>query len=77
MEEASMLIRDAAAHLGISPSTLRRYIRAGILPEPRRHPVNGWRIWLEQDLTESAKKLSLRPASPNGEPETRTGDVGD
>ena len=50
---------QVARKLGLSPSTLIRYIERGVLPEPRRHPVNGWRVWSSADLAELAERLGL------------------
>ena len=49
---------EVAEELGISPGTLLRYIRGGVLPEPRRPPVNGWRIWSHEELVELTRRLS-------------------
>ena len=51
---------EVAAELGISPSTLIRYIRGGVLPEPRRNPINGWRIWTREELAELTRQLQRK-----------------
>ena len=42
-------VGEAAAYLGVSRATLRNWDRAGKL-KPRRHPQNGYRIYLHGDL---------------------------
>jgi PAS domain S-box-containing protein len=42
-------VGEAAAFLGISTATLRNWDRSGKLT-PRRHPQNGYRIYLHEDL---------------------------
>ena len=42
-------VGEAAAFLGVSPATLRNWDRSGKL-KPRRHPQNGYRIYLHEDL---------------------------
>jgi hypothetical protein len=43
-------IGEAAEFLGVSAATLRNWDRSGKL-KPRRHPQNGYRIYLHEDLT--------------------------
>src|SRR6185436_20141737 len=42
-------VGEAAAFLGVSTATLRNWDRSGKLT-PRRHPQNGYRIYLHEDL---------------------------
>src|SRR6478672_10986221 len=42
-------VGEAAAYLGVSPATLRNWDRSGKL-KPRRHPQNGYRIYLHEEL---------------------------
>ena len=42
-------VGEAARFLGVSPATLRNWDRTGKL-KPRRHPQNGYRIYLHEDL---------------------------
>ena len=44
-----MTIGEAAEYLGVSTATLRNWDRSGKL-KPRRHPQNGYRIYLHEDL---------------------------
>src|SRR3954454_708964 len=44
-----LTISEAADFLGVSTATLRNWDRAGKL-KPRRHPQNGYRIYLHEDL---------------------------
>lgn len=43
-------ISEFAKKLGIHPQTIRSYQRKGLLPE-KRHPLNGYRIFTEEDVT--------------------------
>jgi len=45
----SMRVKEAAAILGVTTKTLRNWDRAGKL-RARRHPVNGYRIYLREEL---------------------------
>jgi len=56
---------QAAEALGISTSTLLRYIRRGVLPEPRRHPVNGWRLWSREEAEALAVHLRVNSSRVN------------
>jgi PAS domain S-box-containing protein len=42
-------VGEAADFLGVTPATLRNWDRTGKL-KPRRHPQNGYRIYLQNDL---------------------------
>src|SRR3954462_8360237 len=55
-------VGEAANFLGVSPATLRNWDRSGKL-KPRRHPQNGYRIYLHQDLQAVLRSadLSLPP----------------
>src|SRR4029079_18971118 len=44
-----LTISEAADFLGVSTATLRNWDRSGKL-KPRRHPQNGYRIYLQEDL---------------------------
>ena len=44
-----LTIGEAAEYLGVHPDSLRRWDRAGKL-EPRRHPINNFRLYLKRDL---------------------------
>jgi len=54
-------VGEAAEYLGVSPATLRNWDRAGKL-KPRRHPQNGYRIYLHGDLEALLRSTDL--ASP-------------
>src|SRR3954466_4521556 len=56
-----LTVGEAAEFLGVSTATLRNWDRSGKLT-PRRHPQNGYRIYLHQDLEavlRSADKSAL------------------
>ena len=42
-------ISEAAEYLGVSPNTLRNWENAGKIAA-HRHPVNGYRLFKQQDL---------------------------
>ncbi len=44
-----LTIGEAAEYVGVHPDSLRRWDRAGKL-EPRRHPINNFRLYLKRDL---------------------------
>src|SRR3954447_21686719 len=44
-----LTVGEAASFLGVSTATLRNWDRSGKLT-PRRHPQNGYRIYLHEDL---------------------------
>jgi len=54
-------VREAAELLGVSPSTIRNWERAGKLPA-RRHPLNGYRLFARRDLEDLLKKLGAKEA---------------
>jgi excisionase family DNA binding protein len=44
-----LTVKEAAVFLGVSPSTLRNWDRAGKV-KAVRHPVNGYRLYLQEHL---------------------------
>lgn len=51
-----LTVGDAAVALGVSPSTLRNWDRAGKL-KPYRHPVNGYRLYSRHELEKILNKI--------------------
>ncbi|HEX4147124.1 MAG TPA: ATP-binding protein [Pirellulales bacterium] len=51
-------VGEAAEYLGVSRATLRNWDRAGKL-QPRRHPQNGYRIYLHEDLEALLRSTDL------------------
>src|SRR4051794_6847928 len=53
-----LTISEAADFLGVSTATLRNWDRSGKL-KPRRHPQNGYRIYLHEDLESILRSADL------------------
>ena len=53
-----LTVGDAAEFLGVSTATLRNWDRSGKL-KPRRHPQNGYRIYLHEDLEAVLRSADL------------------
>jgi excisionase family DNA binding protein len=53
-------VKEAAALLGVSEATLRRWDRAGKL-RARRHPMNDYRLYARKELMQLKRRLG-RPA---------------
>jgi DNA-binding transcriptional MerR regulator len=51
-----LTIAEAAAKLGVSISTLRNWDRQGKLT-PRRHPINGYRIYDKVEIEQLKKEI--------------------
>lgn len=45
----TLTVSQAAARLGVSPTTLRNWDRSGKL-KPHRHPINGYRIYANAEI---------------------------
>jgi hypothetical protein len=45
-----LTIGKLAALLGLHPDTIRKYERQGIIPVANRSPLNGYRVWSEEDV---------------------------
>lgn len=43
-----MTVTELARHVGVTPDTVRYYLRIGLL-QPHRHPVNRYRLFAEAD----------------------------
>ena len=57
-----LTVKEAAEYLGVSASTLRNWDRHGKL-KPYRHPVNGYRLYRKEDLSNLLEKVK---DGPNG-----------
>jgi predicted site-specific integrase-resolvase len=68
-------IKEAAALVGAHPETLRRWDASGKL-KARRHPVNGYRLYLRADLNAFLAKLKEGKAPNTRSPKTRRGGGG-
>lgn len=55
-----MTVKEAAAFLGVSEATMRRWDRAGKL-RARRHPMNDYRLYALKELVRLKQQLE-RPA---------------
>jgi len=62
-----MTVGEASEYLGTSPSSLRRWDRAGKL-KARRHPVSRYRLYLKSDLDRLLAELGVAE-----EPAVRSG----
>lgn len=76
-----LLIKDAAAFLGVSAATLRNWERTGKIAV-RRHPINGYRLFEKADLEEILTRaresgsfyghgVMLRPSAHQEDQETQ------
>lgn len=54
-----LTVTEAAEILGVSPSTLRNWDRAGKL-KAKRHPFNGYRLYERRQLERILKELTGR-----------------
>ena len=41
---------EVASILGISPRTLFRKLKSGAFPEPKRNPMNNYRVWTISEI---------------------------
>jgi excisionase family DNA binding protein len=53
-------ISDAADYLGVSSNTLRNWERAGKIAA-HRHPVNGYRLFRQEELDSLLQKVDPAP----------------
>lgn len=51
-----LTVAEAAELLGVSSSTLRNWDRSGKL-SPRRHPLNGYRLYRRDELESLMKRV--------------------
>lgn len=49
-------VAEAAEYLGVSPNTLRNWENAGKITA-HRHPVNGYRLFVQRDLDALLKQV--------------------
>ena len=55
-----LTVSEAAEYVGVSADSLRRWDRAGKL-SARRHPVSGYRLYLQVELDAFLKTLRAMP----------------
>jgi len=60
-------ISEAAEYLGVSPNTLRNWDNAGKVAA-HRHPVNGYRLFKQQDLDDILKQVQQPDRPKKNEP---------
>ena len=65
--EGYIRIAEAAAVLGVTTKTMRNWDRAGKVV-PRRHPINGYRMYAIEDLAAllEEKKAESTSSDSNG-----------
>jgi DNA-binding transcriptional MerR regulator len=56
--EKYLTVKAAAEFLGVCPSTLRNWDRAGKL-KPRRHPMNRYRLYRRAELETVLRRAAL------------------
>ena len=59
-------ISEAAEYLGVSPNTLRNWENAGKIAA-HRHPVNGYRLFKQQELDALLRKVQSNGDSDDTE----------
>lgn len=57
-----LLIKEAAAILGVCEMTLRRWDRSGRF-SPHRHPVNGYRCYRRADVLKLRRQINTGKAA--------------
>ena len=55
--EEYLTVKAAAAFLGVCPSTLRNWDRAGKL-KPHRHPINRYRLYRRAELEAVLRRVA-------------------
>ena len=55
-----LTIGQLAALLGRHPDILKKYERRGVIPRPRRDPINGYRVWSLVEVEEICSRLRGR-----------------
>ena len=50
---------EAAAYVGVSPSTFDKLIEAGLMPRPKIFPMINRRVW-DRELLDLASKMATR-----------------
>lgn len=56
-------VKEAADLLGVSPNTVRAWGAAGKIPE-YRHPVNGYRLYRQEELESLLRRIEASRTSP-------------
>lgn len=51
---------QVAEILGITKRTVKNWLKSGLIPEPRRNPMNRYRRWTLQDIESIRRILNER-----------------
>ncbi len=69
-----LTIGEAAEYLGVHPDSLRRWDRAKRL-QPRRHPINNFRLYLKRDLDRFLAQIDGGGPAPQRQAEATSAEV--
>ena len=61
--DAVLTTAQVAEVLGVSKKTVKNWLHAGWIPEPRRNPLNRYRQWTLQDIEAIRRILNERNQS--------------
>ena len=61
-----LTVIKVARAVGVSTATIKKYEAASVIPASRRWPINGYRIWTEEDLVEIKAILGPQATSKLG-----------
>lgn len=59
-ERAYLRTSDVAEILGVTKKTVKNWLKARIIPEPDRNPINQYRRWTLDDVEAVRRVLSER-----------------
>lgn len=69
-QEGFLRVKEAAELLGVSPNTVRSWGAEAKIPE-YRHPVNNYRLYKRDDLTQVLQDLENSVSRPSRRAATR------
>lgn len=70
-DDEYLRVKQAAAVLGVSPNTMRKWGATGKIPE-YRHPVNTYRLYKRSDLEEMIAQVEKSRTQPTRLPRPST-----
>lgn len=60
-DKGYLTVKDAARLLGVDRKTLYRWEVAKKIPAARRHPMNKYRVYTQEDIDKIKKLLRIKP----------------